>query len=143
MKDPQNSNPQSGQGKTTQALESAVDDALVTMEVLTPPADLERNVMTQVRSTPQMSRFRLTWLDVSLSAFVAVMLLLIVLLGSALPLELVLYLRQELLYWNMRVQLEPLTPLLVLGASALMVGGSLLLAAMLVRYLFRQEKMAI
>ena len=143
MKDSRNSNPQSGQGKTTQALEAAVDDALVTMAVLTPPADLARNVMTQVRSTPQMPRFRLTWLDVSLSAFVAVMLLLIVLLGSALPPELVLYLRQELLYWNMRVQLDPLTPLLVLGASALMVGGSLLLAAMLVRYLFRQDKMAI
>jgi hypothetical protein len=143
MKDPQNSISQSGEGKTRQALEAAVEDALFTMEVLTPPADLARNVMTQVRSTPQMPRFRLTWLDVCLSAFVAVMLLLIVLLGSALPPELMLYLRQEFLYWSMRVRLDPLTPLLVLGASALLVGGSLLLVAMLVRYLFRQEKMAI
>jgi hypothetical protein len=143
MKDPQNSISQSGQGKTRQALEAAVEDALFTMEVLTPPAGLARNVMTQVRSTPQMPRFRLTWLDVCLSAFVAVMLLLVVLLGSALPPELMLYLRQEFLYWSMRVRLDPLTPLLVLGASALLVGGSLLLVAMLVRYLFRQEKMAI
>ncbi|MEJ2707922.1 MAG: hypothetical protein P8074_09960 [Anaerolineales bacterium] len=143
MKDPQNSIPPSGQEKSTQMLEAAVEDALVTMEVLTPPADLARNVMTQVRSTPQMPGFRLTWLDGSLSAFVALMLLLIVLLGSALPPELVLYLRQELLYWSMRIQLDPLTPLLVLGASALLVAGSLLLVAMLVRYLLRRERMAV
>jgi len=131
--------PQPGQGKSTQELNAVVEDALITMRVAPPPADLARNVMSRVQKTPQMPAFRLTWLDLTLSAFVAVMLLLIVILGSALPPELGLYLRQELLYWSMRVQLDPLTPLLVLGTALLLVGGVVLLAGMLERYLVRGE----
>jgi hypothetical protein len=143
MKDRKDPKSQSGPEKPRQTLDAMVEDALVSMSVVAPPADLARKVMSQVQKTPQLPAFRLTWLDLTLSAFVAVMLLLIVILGSALPPELALYLRQELLYWSMRLQLDPLTPILIIGAAALLVGGTLLLIAMLARYFIRREGLSI
>jgi hypothetical protein len=118
---------------------AAVEDALRTIELVETPPTLAAGILRQLHSRPQMPRFRLLWIDYVLSLFVAGMLALIYIVGGALPPELRLYLRLQVLYWLQRLELDPLIPILVLGGVLLAVMG-VILVGMLVRQLFSREK---
>lgn len=118
---------------------AAVEDALRTIELVEAPPTLATGILRQLHSRPQLPRFRLLWIDYVLSLFVAGMLALIYIVGGALPPELRLYLRLQVLYWLQRLELDPLVPILVLGGVLMAVMGAVLVG-MLVRQLFSREE---
>lgn len=122
-----------------QAQYEAIEDALRTMELVEAPPSLVAGILQQLHSRPQLPRFRLLWIDYVLSLFVAGMLALIYLVGGALPPELRLYLRLQVLYWLQRLELDPMIPVLALGGALLAVMGCILFG-MLVRQLFSREE---
>lgn len=83
-------------------------------------------------------RFRLTWLDFSLTAFFALMGLLVVVVSRSLPPYFDVYLRQEALYWLQRLQLDPALGRALL-AGALMALGGVLTAAGLTYHLISRR----
>ena len=118
---------------------AAIEDALHSIELNEAPPTLAMGVIRRLRSRPQLPRFRLLWIDYVLSLFVAGMLALIYVVGGALPPELRLYLRLQILYWLQRLELDPLIPIMIMGGAFLIVVG-LILAGMLFRQFFRREE---
>lgn len=121
------------------AVSAAIEDALRSVELFEAPPTLVTGILRQLHSRPQLPRFRLLWIDYVLSLFVAGMLALIYIVSGALPPELRLYLRLQLLYWLQRLELDPLIPVLALGGVLLAVLGVILLS-MLVKQLFSREE---
>ena len=121
------------------AVYAAVEDALRTVELVDAPPTLAAGIIRQLHIRPQLPRFRLLWIDYVLSLFVAGMLVLIYIVGGALPPELRLYLRLQLLYWLQRLELDPLIPVMALGGVFLAIMGVILLS-MLLKQLFSREE---
>jgi hypothetical protein len=111
----------------------AVEDALSTLELVEPPSSLAINIIQELKHRPQLPRFRLLWFDYVLSLFVAGMLALIYMVGGALPTELKLYLRLQVLYWLQRFELDPWIP--IIGMSGVLL---VLMTFILARMLFQQ-----
>lgn len=100
-----------------------IDEALFSLPLAETPPRFTASVMQQVRAA-SLPVFRLTWIDLVLFAFVAVMILAVILIGGSLPPYFDLYLRQEIAYWTQRAWLDPRLAWLALSAAGLILAGA-------------------
>lgn len=109
--------------KWDEQTDRVVEEALHSLPLAETPPHFAASVMRQVRAA-SLPVFRLIWIDLVLFAFVAVMLLVVILIGGSLPPYFDLYIRQEIAYWTQRVWLDPRLAWLALSAAGLILAGT-------------------
>jgi len=118
-----------------------IEAALHSFPLDEPPVSLATGVMAQVRNAEaaftaaKMPTFRLTWLDYALSLLVVILAGVFLAFTRLLPPGMDRYLRLELLYGLQRLSLQPVLPLLALGAIFLLAMGVIAAGILFLRLL--------
>ncbi len=113
-----------------------VDQALEALQLEEAPQSLLPGVLSRIQALPRqrpiatrqamtMPRFGLSWLDVALSLFFAMMIALVGMLSFTLPAPIVDYLRLEGQYYWQYLQLEPWLLAPAFAALLVMMGQAL------------------